>query len=544
VNNSSPELFPTAKPNPRVPEAELVAMRSFAYRNLRWIIVGVTTVAAVLPGLIPFPPHSYFLALIRLFLLLLILTGVFLPHAGKQGSYLLIGISCLALGLISHLSPQWMPLAWGIQLGAVSLLAFFHGARLSLLMLGFSIFVGVGLDWRGFGTIPLNFDRSLTPDEINWLAGWITYGFVGTGFCIGIDKLTHYSTHQISEQTNAVHYCKTQITHLEETFSTHANELSRRITQIQTATEISRAIAGIHEEDELLRKIVALIHDRFQLYYAGVFLVDELSEFAILKAGSGEAGKIMFREGHRLAVGGSSMIGWCIAMRKPRISFDVGQEDVRFANPQLPLTRSEMALPLLVHDQALGALTIQSTEPNAFDETDVSILSGIADNLAVALFNARLFRQIESNLDEISHLHQQYLADAWMDTIEETGVLSYTYQAESPTVENEEQTQIQIPLTLRNQVIGRVVLGGERERFTPEELAFIDAVITQTALALENTRLLAKLRRQLHRERKVNEINSKLLTKPDIDEIIKTAATELGQVLHVPDVLITLNVLP
>jgi len=520
-----------------------MAMRNLAYQNLRWIISGVASIAAILPGWFPFPPPSYVLAFVRLILFLSILVCV-IPRTSGSGRSFFIALACLFLGLINHLSTPWIPLAYGIQLGAISLFALFFGARLSLLMLGISMVVGVGLDWRALGAIPMNADLSLAADEINWLAGWISYGFVGAGLCIGIDNLVRNYAARLSEHTAALQYSNMQVSRLEETCSAHSAELNRRLTQILTATEISRAIAGIREEDELIRKIVDLAQDRFQLYYVGVFLVDELAEFAILKAGSGEAGNTMVRDGHKLAVGGSSMIGWCIAMRKPRICFDVGQEAVRFANPHLPLTRSEMALPLRVHDQVLGALTIQSTEPNAFDQTDVSILSGTADNLAVALINARLFRQIQTNLDEISQLHQQYLADAWTDTIEETGVLSYTYQNENPTADSDARAQIQIPLTLRNQVIGQVVLGGERDRFTPEELAFIDAVITQTALALENTRLLSKLRRQLDRERKVNEINSKLLTKPDIDEIIKTAATELGHVLHVPDVLITLNVRP
>jgi GAF domain-containing protein len=542
VNDSQPDLIQAGiSANRSNSGSDLQAVRHLALGSLRGIIAGLSVVFAILPSVIPFPPTSPLLPGIRLLLLLVLLLSVLPGKPAGPGRYFFIAISFLAIGLINHAAPAWVPLAWGIQLGAIALFSVFLGSYLSFIILLLSIVLGAGLDWYVMEALPLNLDFFLTPIETGWLAGWISYLLVGSGLCFGAHWTLKRFTNRISDQNSALEDSRLLVSDLKEKVSDQAAELGRRVIQIQTATEISRAIAGIRDETELLQKVVDLVKDRFQLYYAGVFLTDQPAEYAALKAGSGEAGNRMVREEHRLAVGGSSMIGWCIAMRKPRISFDVGQEAVWFANPHLPKTRSELALPLLVHDNVLGALTIQSTEANAFDLTDVSILTGIADNLAVALFNARLFRQIQTNLDEISYLHQQYLADAWMDTIEETGVIGYTYQSEYLAADKEIQSQIHIPLTLRNQVIGRVILGGERESFSPEELAFIDAVITQTALALENTRLLTKLRRQLQRERQVNEIYSKLLSKPEIDEIIKTAATEIGQALNVPEVQISLH---
>ncbi|NJN80012.1 MAG: GAF domain-containing protein [Anaerolineales bacterium] len=142
----------------------------------------------------------------------------------------------------------------------------------------------------------------------------------------------------------------------------------------------------------MFQRTVDIICDEFGFYYAGVFLVDEKNQYAVLKAGRGEAGRAMLREDHKLAIGGNSMIGASIANKKGRIALDVGAEAVFFENPHLPKTRSEMALPLIVNDEAIGALTVQSTEEAAFHEEDIDALQTMADQLAVAIQNAKLHR--------------------------------------------------------------------------------------------------------------------------------------------------------
>jgi GAF domain-containing protein len=129
-------------------------------------------------------------------------------------------------------------------------------------------------------------------------------------------------------------------------------EVAYRAIQMDTAAEVARASGSLLDLTELLNSAVALIHDRFELYYAGAFLVDDSGEWAVLRSGSGEAGRKQLELNHRLKVGGDSMIGWAIAHKQPRIALDVGKDAVRFANPLLPDTRSEMALPLIYHQKS------------------------------------------------------------------------------------------------------------------------------------------------------------------------------------------------
>jgi GAF domain-containing protein len=134
--------------------------------------------------------------------------------------------------------------------------------------------------------------------------------------------------------------------------------------------------------------------------------VDEAKEWAVLRAGTGEAGRIQLENKHRLKIGSGSMIGWCVENRQARIALDVGQEAVRFQNPYLPDTHSEMALPLISRDEVIGALTVQSTERSAFSAEDITLLQTMADQLANAIGNARLFEQTQNALGETENLYR------------------------------------------------------------------------------------------------------------------------------------------
>ena len=167
----------------------------------------------------------------------------------------------------------------------------------------------------------------------------------------------------------------------------------RRAIQLQTAAEIARDATMIHDLDTLLNQVVQLITRRFGYYHAGIFLIDETRQFAVLRAASSEGGRRMLQRGHRLPVGRMGIVGYVTDLGQSRVALDVGDDSVHFANPDLPDTRSEIALPLRVGERVTGALDAQSTEPNAFDEDDVLALQAMADQIAIAIENANLMRR-------------------------------------------------------------------------------------------------------------------------------------------------------
>ena len=177
----------------------------------------------------------------------------------------------------------------------------------------------------------------------------------------------------------------------EKTQGEAVDALTKRTQQLQTASEVSHAATSILELNELLSKVVELICSHFNYYYVGIFLVDEKREMVVLRAATGDMGKQMMASQHSLPIGNSSMIGWCISNNDARIALDVGEDAVRFKNPILPLTRSELALPLRARRDVIGAMTIQSDKAAAFTEADITALQTMADQVGNAIETARLF---------------------------------------------------------------------------------------------------------------------------------------------------------
>jgi GAF domain-containing protein len=190
------------------------------------------------------------------------------------------------------------------------------------------------------------------------------------------------------------------ITGLEDKVQERTREVERRALQVQTAAEVARDASAVLDVNQMLEETVRLISERFDLYHAGVFLIDETGDQAVLQAASSEGGRRMLRRGHKLAVGKVGIVGFVTGTGRPRIALDVGADAVHFANPDLPDTRSEMALPLRAGEKIIGALDVQSAEANAFDENDVAVLETMADQVALAIQNARL-------LDTQQHLASQ-----------------------------------------------------------------------------------------------------------------------------------------
>jgi PAS domain S-box-containing protein len=177
--------------------------------------------------------------------------------------------------------------------------------------------------------------------------------------------------------------------------------MTKRTIQLQTGAEVSRAASSILDLDKLLPMVVDLIRNHFDYYYVGLFLIDDTRKWAFLSAATGEMGKQLITLNHRLEIGDSSMIGWCISHGQARIALDVGEDAVRFRNPLLPLTRSEMALPLISRGEVIGAMTIQSERPAAFSRVDITALQAMADQVSNAIRNARLFSERANLITEL-----------------------------------------------------------------------------------------------------------------------------------------------
>jgi GAF domain-containing protein/HAMP domain-containing protein len=361
--------------------------------------------------------------------------------------------------------------------------------------------------------------------------------------------------------------------------------VAERTRNLQAAAEVSHATTSVLDPDQLLRQVVDLARERFDLYYVGLFLLDKERRFAVLRAGTGGAGQHMLARGHQLEVGGQSMIGQCVARGEARIALDVGAEAVRFDNPFLPETRSEMALPLRSRGQVIGAMTVQSTHAAAFDESHIAVMQTMADQVAVAIDNARLFAQTQATLAEMEATQRRYLGQAWDAYTRFNPVSGYAYSKEQGDSDQYRQTDAEMsplgaemlaevqqamtarrpllagdedgaipdqhvkespspalvaPIMLRGQPIGALGFKqAERGRpWSDEEIALAEVVAEQFALAADNLRLLDETQRRAAREQMINTITDRFARSLDLETILQTAVQELGQSLPVHEVSI------
>jgi len=292
--------------------------------------------------------------------------------------------------------------------------------------------------------------------------------------------------------------------------------LERRAVQLQTVAEVAREAVSILDVHDLLERAVQLVSEGFGFYHTGIFLLDELKQYAILRAASSEGGKRMLEQNHRLAVGQVGVVGYVAATNEPRVALDVGEDAVFFDNPDLPETRSEMALSLAVRGEVIGVLDVQSTQPSAFSEDDVAVLRILADQLAITIENARLVQRTEEQVRELNLLYGQFSAETWARLSAAEHALGYVYDrvdvspieelpspAHSLAVERGETvafdaaeaegTALAVPLRIRGQVIGSLgVEAADGRDWSPEEITLVEAVCEQVAQAIDGARLFAE----------------------------------------------------
>lgn len=318
--------------------------------------------------------------------------------------------------------------------------------------------------------------------------------------------------------------------------------LERRVTQLKTAAEITKSISSIVDPQLLIRQVSDAVRERFALYYVGVFLIDPMKEFAVLQYGTGEAGRKMMANRHRLAVGGYSMIGWTTHTRKARIALDIGAEAVHFDNPLLPETRSELALPIATTANIYGAMTIQSEKQGAFDENDILVLQSIADNLAIALENNSSFEKTQKTLEEIRVLNKAFVQQAWGEALAVHGDLEAEFENSQLESGAGSTRSVQVPLYLRDEVIGQIDLEVVGDTLDAQQMEFLESISSQTSSALENARLIDESQRTASRQQKLNELSEQFSRALTIEDILKTAVQEFG---HLPSVSeATISLLP
>jgi GAF domain-containing protein len=327
-------------------------------------------------------------------------------------------------------------------------------------------------------------------------------------------------------------------------------QVQERVTRLQLISEISREIASSVEQTpkELLNGITHLISEKLGFYHVGIFLIDENREFAVLRAANSEGGQRMLERHHQLKVGGTGIVGYVSQGGLPRIALDAGSDAVFFNNPDLPKTRSEIALPLKYGSKIIGVLDVQSTLPFAFKDEEINFLSTLTDQIAVILNNLLVTERggvyaTRQNQSQFRGAKQQigysYLPDGTISSASiindpavsrarETGEIVTTVQ---PSKNN--PSVLIIPVKFRDQVIGVIhIEATEADRkWTDDEITVVQSIADRAAFALENARLLEETSRRADQEATIAKVTAQIGASTDFNLIMQTTVQELGRVL-------------
>lgn len=319
-------------------------------------------------------------------------------------------------------------------------------------------------------------------------------------------------------------------------------QVETRVDELRTIATISRNIANIQNLDVLLPEITRLISSSFGYYHVGIFLNDENQQFAVLRATNSIGGQRILARQHKLEIGRTGLVGNVALSGKARIALDTGIDAVFFENPDLPETRSEIALPLRVGNRIIGVLDVQSNQPNAFKDADIETLSILADQTATAIQTALLFEETSRALQETEKIYRSYIQQAWRSQMEHQSTTGFQFDTqgirplavaqESKVAQKPKKAGLSIPIKVRDVVVGHLNVQPESNQgIDQDEQDIITATAERVALAIENARLIEDSQRRAAKEQAIGEISAKLGASINIDNVLRTALLELGQVI-------------
>lgn len=379
-----------------------------------------------------------------------------------------------------------------------------------------------------------------------------------------------HSNDEIAQLANSLiqmqHQLREMITSLEQRVEARTAELNQRTAYLEGSASVGRAVNNILNPDELVQQVVGLIRDTFGLYYVGLFLVDESNEWAVLRAGTGEAGKAMLARNHRLKIGPASMIGWCISNARERVALRAETDIVRAANPDLPLTRSEAALPLRSRGTVIGALSVQSVEPNAFTPETIQTLQNMADQIASAIENARLYTRSQQALEAAQRAIGNVAISNWQKLFKlqsatdlrstdvglTTASLNWEAQHQQALEQNkilratepDEHNRYALWIPIRSGAVRLGVITAYKAAaeggWSDAEVTLLQTIVEQSSIALESARVFEETRRRAERDRLTSRITTSFRETLDVETVLRTAAQEIRQALGLPEVVIRL----
>ena len=365
-------------------------------------------------------------------------------------------------------------------------------------------------------------------------------------------EVPNLGVHEIAVVGEALEYTRKEIKKLYQDLEEQVERLKIRTSYSEATAAVARDTISLLGQKELLSRVVTLIDERFDFYRQGIFIIDSTGEWAKLEASSGEGAQSLLKRNFRLKVGQEGIVGHVTATGEPYVSQDISKDPHYFLVEDTGPLRSELALPLISGGAIIGALDIQSREVNAFNHEIISVVQTLADQIAVAISNSRLFEQSQENIKKLQRAYAELSGEAWKEYLQTDFTLGYYSNKDGTTQITKMEypftgstlPELELPVVVRGgQVIGKIMAhkSSQEEDWSPEEITLMQTILDQLSVALEGARLYEDTQRRAARERLVSEITTKIRSTNDPQVMLETAVSELRQALHVNRVQVLMN---
>lgn len=527
-------------------EAEGSSQDAWRERFLQRILIltAIVGLFALIPALIGTSDFILQGVYLTVFVLLVALIMIRLPYMVKATIFTLLP---LILGLSSLLETGIRGDALFFFLAFVTFSSLLVGPRASIAAVVITEFIIISMGFLILsGNITLSEKLANEGDLLDWIVAAVSELLISLVVMSAL-KMLNESFHETQQRAMKMHQSQLiSQKSLEERIAERTQELSRKTNLLNATSIVTHQTAILQNLDMLLTRTVNLISEHFACYHVGIYLINQRGDYVTLQAASSRGGEQLLEQGYRLRVGTEGIIGYVAAEKKPRISLDVSKDVIFFDNPELAETRSELSLPLMVHNKVLGVLDLQSTETNAFRYDEIEIFQSMADQIAIALENARLLNESKIVISQLEIISNENTRRNWKSELAvDAPSFRYSVTGVQPIEKPfaiQGKNVIDIPIVLRGQKIGHISLQRKAkfQKWSAQEEAIANDVAAQTALALENIRLVERTRERADREQAISNISARIRETLDLDIVLRTSAREIQRALNLQEAEIRL----
>lgn len=537
---------------PRTSSRDNILASRFSYTDWRerfiLAILQIASVVAIPMIVLAFPTATAFDRFLFVGLYIALIAVTVLPVSFSIRVYVLLLIP-LAVGVNAVLA--WGPWADGniFLLACIVLSSLLFDRRTDLVILtgsiAFLIIIAILQQAGIYQFFSASVPATTTGD---WFIYSIDFTIMGILLTVALSQFKNAFTRVVIDMQHAFDALAVERSQLEERVLARTNELEAQTEQLRTASTVTRTMAEIQNISELIEAITQLASEKFGYYHVGLYILDDTKKTVFLQSSSSAIGKQLLGQGFRVEPDRRNQISVAISQNRPVISTDADISTF-VRDPNFPLTRSRMLLPLSVRGNTLGVLDMHSDQTRAFSVQDAEILQTLADLVAISFDNARLINETKSLVSQLEANTSIQTNRTWKKlTSRQKPAYQYTPAGVRPVFSANKKIDdetLQVPLLLHGQKIGAVNLkrkiGTSSSHWSEKERALVEKIAAQVALALENSRLVDEAQKSAMRDQMIANISTRVRETLDIESVIRTAATELQKVFDLKEAEISIG---